>query len=198
MPPAASNVPSLDSFCRAHWRRLHAAACQRGCSIVEAEDTVQELFLSLARRGVLEQLVSQSVEKQTSYLFLRLRCLLINRWRHANRQRRAGSAEALPLDDELMPELRTYTTPATEVDRPWLSACITVAVNRLRQQTRAEIWHEISPDLIDGECTAVHSGARRVALYRARQKLRHLLREEMNGSFKDWVVLPVAKTSPGA
>lgn len=189
----------LDSFCRAHWPRLHAAACRRGFTPVEAEDAVQELFLSLARRGVLEYLAGRPTESQISYLFMRLRCVLINRWRDAHRQCRAASAEALPLDDELMPELSVHTTPDQEADRAWLGRCITLAVERLREQTRAQTWFDISPDLIEpAPETSVRTGARRVALHRARQKLRHLVREEMNGSFKDWVVLPVAKAAPDA
>ncbi|GEP44045.1 RNA polymerase sigma factor [Brevifollis gellanilyticus] len=198
MSTSRASTLTLDTFCRAHWRRLHAAACQRGCSAVEAEDSVQELFLSLARRGELEDLVTQPAERQASYLFLRMRWLLINRWRDANCLRRAGSAEFLPLDDELMPELRTHATPATEADRPWLAECISVAIDRLRQQTREKTWYEISPDLIHDESEETRTGARRVALHRARKKLRHLVREQMNGSFKDWLVLPVAKTVPDA
>lgn len=197
MIPAPLDSALLDSFCRVHWRCLHGAACQRGCPPAEAEDVVQEIFLSLARRGVLEQLAVQSHESQVSFLFLRLRCVLINRWRDAHRQRRAGPAESLPLDDEQMPELRVHTTPATEADRPWLAGCISAAIDRLRRQTREKTWFEISPDLIHDESREARTGARRVALHRARKKLRHLVREEMNGSFKDWVVLPVAKTSPG-
>ena len=188
----------LDSFCRAHWPRLHAAACQRGCTPLEAEDVVQELFLSLARRGVMEHLAGRPVEAQTAYLFLRLRCVLINRWRDARRQRRGASVEVLPLDDELMPELSVHSTPDREADRAWLDRCITQAVERLRVQTRAQTWFEISSDLIEPASETVSTGARRVALHRARKKLRHLVREEMNGSFKDWVVLPVAKAAPDA
>lgn len=188
----------LDSFCRAHWPRLHAAACQRGCTPLEAEDVVQELFLSLARRGMMENLAGRPVESQTAYLFLRLRCVLINRWRDAHRQRRGASLEVLPLDDELMPELSVHSTPDREADRAWLDRCITQAVERLRVQTRAKTWFEISSDLIEPASETVSTGARRVALHRARKKLRHLVREEMNGSFKDWVVLPVAKAAPDA
>jgi len=196
-----ASVPTaalLDSFCRAHWPRLHAAACQRGCTRVEAEDAVQELFLSLARRGMMEHLAARPLESQTSYLFLRLRCVLINRWRDAHRQRRGATAEILPLDDELMPELSVHATPDREADRAWLDGCITLAVERLREQTREQTWFEISSDLIEPASETASSGARRAALHRARKKLRHLLREEMNGSFKDWVFLPVAKTAPGA
>ena len=93
----------------------------------------------------------------------------------------------LSLDDELVPEPRTHITPAMEADRPWLANCLTVAIDRLRLQTREQTWDQISPVLLNEGETA-QSGAQRVAVHRARQKLRHLVREEMNGSFQDWDV----------
>lgn len=178
---------ALDSFCRAHWRRLHAVACQRGCTSAEAEDAVQDVFLSLARRGVLEALANRPAEAQSAYLFLRLRCVLLNRWRDAHRQRRGALMVTLSLDDELVSEPPTHVTPATEADRPWLEQCITLAVEKLKLQTREQTWDQIGPVLLD-EGEVAQSGAQRVAVHRARQRLRHLLREEMNGSFRDWNV----------
>jgi DNA-directed RNA polymerase specialized sigma24 family protein len=179
---------TLDLFCRAHWRPLHAAACQRGCAPVEAVDAVQDVFLSLARRGLIEYLASLPVEAQASYLFLRLRHVIINRWRDVRRQCRGALEMAVSLEDENVPELPTHATPATEADRPWLAKCLSDALDRLRVQTRAPQWQEISPWLFDEERERTRSGAQRVALHRARQKLRVLVREEMNGSFKDWNV----------
>jgi DNA-directed RNA polymerase specialized sigma24 family protein len=180
---------TLDLFCRAHWRPLHAAACQRGCAPVDAEDVVQDVFLSLARRGLIESLVNRPVEAQASYLFLRLRQVIINRWRDARRQCRGALEMAVSLEDENVPELPTHITPATEADRPWLAQCLSDALDRLRLQTRASLWNEIGPCLLDAERENARSGAQRVALHRARQKLRVLVREEMNGSFKDWNVV---------
>lgn len=188
MKPTDMTSATLDRFCRVHWRRLQAAACQRGCPPAEAEDVVQDVFLSLVRRGLIESLGNLPVEAQASHLFLRLRSVLMNRWRDARRQCRGALEMAVPLEDENVPELPTQTTPATEADRTWLAKCINSAFDRLRLQTRAPLWQEISPWLLDSEHENVRSGAQRVALHRARQKLRVLVREEMNGSFKDWNV----------
>lgn len=149
---------------------------------------MQDVFLSLSRRGMMEHVANLPAEAQVTYLFLRLRCVLANRWRDARRQCRVALEMTVPLDDENVPEPPTQTTPATEADRPWLAKCLNSALDRLRLQTRAPLWHEISPWLLDVERVNVRTGAQRVALHRARQKLKLLVREEMNGSFKDWNV----------
>lgn len=181
------NAAALDTFCRAHWQRLHALACMRGSTPPDAEDTVQELFHQLARRGMLDDLLRWSEEAQMSYLSMKLRCLLFNRWRDAHRQRRSGPQPVLSLEEEGVPEPPCHETPATHHDRVWLAGCITTAISRLRQQTRAQIWRQISPALF-GDLESAQTGAQRVALHRARKKLRGLVREEMNGSFNEWHV----------
>jgi hypothetical protein len=181
---APTSPCSLDRFCRAYWWRLHGAACQRGCSPAEAEDVVQEVFLSLTRRGMLVTLEGRSAEAQMAYLSMRLRCILLNRWRDANRQCRGAMMDYLSLGDEGVPEPMTEVTPETEADRAWLATCLTTAIERLREQGHR--WSEIIPVLVQEKKTA-QTGAQRVAMHRARQRLRHFLREEMNGSFHDWV-----------
>ena len=174
---------AIDTFCREHWHRLHAAACRRGCAAADAEDAVQELFLSLTRRVVLDEVMLLPEKDQAAYLALRLRCVLHNRWRDAHRQRRGGRMLMLALED--VPEPPCHETPATHFDRVWLAHCIAAAVSRLSAQIRQHDWQQIGPMLLD------HGGSpldatRRVALHRARKKLRDLVRQEMNGSFKDW------------
>lgn len=183
-----SQAAQLDSFCRAHWQRLHDQACKRGYTAMDAEDAVQEVFLYLARLDLLDDLLQRSEDAQHYYLSLKLRNLLMNRWRNAHRQRRGGQMPVLSLNDEAVfgEANRICDKPLTSHhDRVWLANCITTAVSRLRQQTRAQTWLQISPALLD-EIDAPQSGAQRVALHRARKKLRGLVREEMNGSFKDW------------
>ena len=82
----------------------------------------------------------------------------------------------LALEDVSEPPC--HETPATHFDRVWLAHCIAAAVSRLSAQIRQHDWQQIGPMLLDA--------TRRVALHRARKKLRDLVRQEMNGSFKDW------------
>lgn len=176
----------VEAFCRKHWRRLLAfAVCSVG-SWTEAEDVVQELFLSLVKNGKVAGLARQSPAEQSAYLSLRLKSQLCNRWRNGRRARRAVMMDALPLNEDHAEAAATTVSPASEADRAWLAVCIKTALERLRQQTNQAVWEQVSLRLDGGEECSRQTGAQRVALHRARQKLRELLREEMNGSFQDW------------
>ncbi len=184
-----SDLP-VEAFCRKHWRRLRAFAVRSVGSWTEAEDLVQELFLGLVKNGKVAALAGRSAGEQSAYLSMRLNCLLRSRWRNARRGRRLMMMNALPLDEDHVEEAATKVSPASEADRDWLAACITTALERLRQQTNQAVWRQVSMRL-DGECERCRqTGAQRVALHRARQKLRELLREEMNGAFQDWDLQP--------
>jgi DNA-directed RNA polymerase specialized sigma24 family protein len=176
----------VEAFCRKHWRRLRAFAVRSVGSWTEAEDVVQELFLGLVRNGKVAGLADRSPGEQSAYLSLRLNCLLRSRWRNARRARRLMMVEALPLDDGHAEEVATKVSPASEIDRAWLAACIKTALERLRQQTHEAAWKQIGPRLEGEDARSGQTGAQRVALHRARQKLRELIREEMNGAFQDW------------
>lgn len=186
LPRSAENSPLCDDFCRTHWQHLYHIARQRGCDPQTAQDAVQDLFLSLVRRGILALLSRQPPATQVRFLTIRLRCILINRWRGSTRQRRGGPQATLSLDDEHVPEPAHHDTPASLHDHAWLSGCLTLALTRLRQQTPAPTWQQLQPHLLGEQHAPQPSGAQRVALHRARKKLRRLVREAMNGSFQDW------------
>lgn len=177
---------SLDNdFCRTHWSRLYHLARQRGCDPQTAQDAVQDLFLNLLRRGHIEALAQQAPALQAHHLSIRLRHLLINRWRDASRQCRSGSLPDLSLDDDHIPEPAHHDTPATRHDRAWLHGCLTQAITRLQAEIPVPAWQHLHPLLLE-EHHSPQSGAQRASLHRARKKLRHLVREAMNGSFQDW------------
>ena len=180
----------VEAFCRKHWRRLQAFAVRSVGSWTEAEDVVQELFLGLVRNDKVAGLAGRSPGEQHAYLSLRLNCLLRSRWRNARRGRRLIMFDALPLDEAHAEEAATRVSPASEADRAWLAACIKTALERLRQQTNQAVWNQVSLRLDGQDERSRQTGAQRVALHRARQKLRELLREEMNGSFQDWDLQP--------
>lgn len=176
----------VEAFCRKHLRRLQLFAVRSVGSWTEAEDVVQELFLGLVRNGKVAGLAGRSPGEQCAYLSLRLNSLLRSRWRNARRGRRLIMMNALPLDEAHAEEAATKVSPASEADRAWLAACIKTALERLRQQTNQAVWNQVCLRLDGQDERSRQTSAERVALHRARQKLRELLREEMNGSFQDW------------
>lgn len=180
----------VEAFCRKHWRRLQAFAVRSVGSWTEAEDVVQELFMGLVKNGRLAGLADRSPGEQSAYLSLRLKSLLRSRWRNARRGRRLIMMDALPLDEDHAEEAATKVSPASEADRAWLAACIKMALERLRQQTNQDVWTQVSLRLEGEDEQSRQTSAQRVALHRARQKLRQLLREEMNGAFQDWDMQP--------
>lgn len=183
--PHAKSLSLDNDFCRTHWSRLYHLACQRGCDPQTAQDAVQDLFLNLLRRGHIEALSQQAPVLQAQHLSVRLRHLLINRWRDASRQCRSSSLPDLSLEDDHIPEPAHHETPATQHDRAWLQGCLTQAITRLQSEIPAPVWQHLHPLLLE-EHRSPQSGAQRTALHRARKKLRHLVREAMNGSFQDW------------
>lgn len=176
----------IEAFCRTHWRRLQGLAVRSVGSWTEAEDVVQELFLGLARNEKLAGLAVRPAGEQSAYLSLRLNSLLRSRWRNARRDRRLAMLEAVPLDKCHADMASSAVSPASEADRAWLARCIETAIVRLRLQTQEAAWNQISSRLEGEGERAGRTGAQRVALHRARQKLRELIREEMNGAFQDW------------
>ena len=183
--PHANDASACEDLCQEHWLRLCHLARLRGCDPQTAQDAVQEVFLSLLRRGVLPSLSGKPAAIQASYLSMRLRCVLINRWRDARRQRRGSPDSLLSIDAHEAIEPATQETPATHHDNAWLGRCLATAFDRLRSQTPAIAWQQVQPILLE-EATPPQSGSQRAAVYRARQKLRLLVQEEMNGSFTDW------------
>jgi DNA-directed RNA polymerase specialized sigma24 family protein len=190
MKKATESNLLIEAFCRTHWRRLQGSAVHSVGSWTEAEDVVQELFLGLLKNGKLADLAVRPADEQSAFLFLRLKCLLRSRWRNARRVRRLVMMNAVPLDESHADKAATAVSPACEADRAWLACCIQTAMDRLRRQTQEAAWKQIGPRLEGEDARSGQTGAQRVALHRARQKLRELIREEMNGAFQDWDLQP--------
>lgn len=174
----AQPPPDCEAFCRTHWPRLHALACRRGCSPHEAEDAVQELFEKLVARGGLAPLARLPHDTQRTHLTVRLHCHLANRWRNARRLRRGGGVEFVPL---IHRDGTMHDAPAPRQDHETLHALQALgrAFQQLRSELKPDAWRRVSPWLEDGDETGPRkTNATRVALHRARRRLRELLQHE--------------------
>lgn len=181
---SATGLPPVDTnaMCRRHWPALRAAAMRRGCDVHVAEDAVQDLFCGLIRRGQLHRLGGLPAEHQTARLALHLRHQMANRWRDAHRVKRGGSITLVPLwnEDGTPIEIADdkYSTGVLNARERRLALC--GALRSLRAEMKPSTWNQIAPWLVLGPQRKMKmSGALRVALHRARVRLRELMTESL-------------------
>lgn len=175
MKPAAP-APTNDWY-RACWHRLYAQARMRGCDAHGAEDVVQDVFATLARRGRLDALGQQPQEARHGLLAKCLRNRIARNHRDLRRLKRGGNVIFVSLDDPAEQRLEIADERARNhgpADEP---TALDQALQALRRELKPDTWRLLSCVLIDGEKPARFSVAQRVALHRARQRLRHLLRQ---------------------
>jgi hypothetical protein len=163
---------------------LCAFARSRGCEAHDAEDAVQELFAKLLANGQHERAAAiTDPREQAAFLVARLRTHLIKRWQYRTRLRRGGEAPCFSLSDEEGRSLDvpdTHAAPDQELDRRWARGVIDRALQcvsvELQSQGRGDVWMCLERNIIDGaRGDQAQSGALRVALHRAKRRLRGLI-----------------------
>jgi DNA-directed RNA polymerase specialized sigma24 family protein len=169
---------ACDHLYRRHQFSLVSFARLRGCDEHEAWDVVQDLFLRVFKRGMIEKLSSLTDEVQRAWLLRMLRWEISNYHRHRSRHKRGGATVLESLDGMLEDDqdVPVHITPATEHDRRWALAVLERGLSRLCAATAAKMWIKVEPFLCDGTTNA--SNATRVAVHRARCRLRDFIRSE--------------------
>ena len=176
-----------NDFCRTHWRRLYALARQRGCDPQSAEDAVQEVFLSLVRRQKIAVLVLAPLSQQQQYLTVSLRCRIANSIRFRHRKKRGGAAVFVSLDDrdsfpcEIVDERTLPNALHSTLPEP---ALLRHALRLLRQELKPEVWSRLSPALLGEAPCQQQNEAYRVALHRARRRLKQLIVSTQKASLR--------------
>ncbi len=173
-----------------HWRPLMAFAGARGCGIQDAEDVVQDMFVSLVRTGRIHDLARLPQGDQTAMLRQRLTWLLIKGWHRRERQRRdpQWAVPVAELDDAGLPDI-TQATPAEQLDRAWATQVIEQALSGLRASVGEHRWSVLESALRGDACDDGAGGpatsCQRVALCRARKHLRAVLpRDDLQAAFR--------------
>ena len=179
---------------RRHYSTLCAFARGRGCELQDAEDATQELFAKLFAQGQIERAEAISDEnEQAAFLLARMRTLLIKRWRFRTRQCRGGDSMCFSLHDAEGRSIDVpddHATPDREQDRDWARAVLDRALQRMNDELcstgHSDVWNRLQSDLIDETPhREAQSGALRVALFRARRRLRDFVREQIGTSSED-------------
>jgi DNA-directed RNA polymerase specialized sigma24 family protein len=175
-----SGEAEISAFYLRHYPQLRMHAHGLGCDPHTAEDAVQDVFLRLLRHDRLHSLMTLSGQHQQASLRLRLRCHLMNRWRDSRRQRRGGPCSLIPLlqPDGTPMEIADERAPIPGSPPRLSEQSLHNALQILRQELKPITWQRVGLLLQEDETLASHppqSPATRVALPRARQRLRELL-----------------------
>ncbi len=175
----------LDHACeelyQQHRSRLVHYAHLRGCDEHEARDLVQDVFLRLFRLNRLVSLAARPPEVQAGLLNRTLRWLILNRLRQRMTSRRGlgRTPESLDVLLEEGLDLACPGDPATDYDLAWAQAALDRSLIRLRSSMKPAVWQSMETTL-SGHTSPVHAStpAMRVALHRARMRLREIVTHE--------------------
>lgn len=175
MPLSHATSSAPDDWCATSWQRLYSLACVRGCDPHTAEDTVQEVFVTLARLGRLETLAQQPAEARQGLLARCLKNRVARDFRDSHRLKRGGGHTFVSLDDPESSALEVAdercSPPPQSDDLGALRQALTV----LQSEMRPELWSLLSGALLEGAKTRGFNVAQRVALHRARRRLKQLM-----------------------
>jgi RNA polymerase sigma-70 factor (ECF subfamily) len=191
--PAA--FQALERLCRLYAYPLYVYVRRQGHSPEDAQDLTQEFFARLLARHDLAS-VRREKGRFRSWLLASMNHFLVNEWKHANRLKRGGGGQLIPLNQA---ERRFSDEPACEVtperlyERRWALTVLETTLQRLRSEQEAlgkrELFEALEPFLAGdevrehaaelGERLGMSAGAVRVAIHRLRKRYRELLREQI-------------------
>lgn len=170
--------------CLRHRKVLISDALRRCTSLADAEDAVQDVFARLLRTGRWQHVSGLSDDKQLRTLRLYLKSMLSRQWRFRRQKcRDISRTVALPEVETAALAVSDADTPATMMDRLWAMREIESALQILRRELSPSQWPHVETWL--GHHDAANAGSRvrqapmsgrdRVALCRARKRLKELL-----------------------
>jgi RNA polymerase sigma-70 factor (ECF subfamily) len=165
----------VQEILRLYWRPIYAHLRRRGHSIEDAKDLTQEFFTNFLQKNVASQ-ADRSRGRFRSFLRAAVDHFASDVRDRQSAQKRGGDARILDVEAAER-TLSTEDTPEREFDRQWARALLDDAMDALAQEYQArgqaEKFREIRPHLVDGSCED------RVALHRARQRIRELVRRRV-------------------
>jgi RNA polymerase sigma factor (sigma-70 family) len=191
---------ALARLCQIYWPPVYNYVRRLGHRPEDAKDLTQEFFFRLVGKRYLDSL-DRETGKFRSFLLVVLKRFLANDWDRANRHRRGGGQQILPLDESdteigYLAEPLDDRTPEKIFERRWALAALEQVMNRLQMEQvevgNAELFRELK-DFLGGDRHGVSyaevaprfqmsEGALRVTVHRLRRRYRELLREEIAGT----------------
>src|SRR5215510_9724598 len=190
---------ALESLFAVYWKPVYFYLRRRGLAAEEAEDVVQGFFLQLLERDFLPRL-DPSRGRFRSYLLTALDHYRSNLREREAAQKRGGRVRRVPIDLALA-ERELAAAPAeaeSAYEREWAVGLMERALARLRseyedgqRQGRPDVFlrffsFEPAPSYAEAaEQVGLTVSQFKAALYRARQRFREILREEVGATVQD-------------
>jgi RNA polymerase sigma-70 factor (ECF subfamily) len=178
---------ALDALCRAYWRPLYAYARGRGLARADAQDAVQEFFVTALRRELFAW-ADEEQGKLRSFLLTAFQRVLLDRAEKAGAARRRpeggwaeGDFDAAEAEWARSAEAGA-AGPDAAFERQWARELIARATERVAARYAAEgkgaLFGELRAEALEGagERGGAGAGARRVAVHRLRKRFGEELR----------------------
>ncbi len=188
---------ALEKLCQSYWYPLYAYVRRRGFGPEDAQDLTQEFFVRLLRKNFPAQ-ADRAKGKFRSFLLLTLNHFLADEFDRATACKRGGGQALIPLDGD-MAEGRYLKEPAENLspeklfERRWAQSILENAIQRLREEYRAENQseaYEVLKAFEPGEQLTlsyaeaagrlgISESALKSKIHRLRLRHRELVREEI-------------------
>jgi len=196
-PESPGAAVALEQLCRTYWGALYAFVRRAGHPPADAADLTQAFFARFLEKQFLQD-VDRQKGKFRSFLLKTLNHFLVDEWRHAHAEKRAGSHPVLSINAEEWEsryghELASEATPEKLFERRWAMTLFDQALARLRAesvQTGSAREYDLLKDFLsrpagDGDYAAVAGqlrlspGTIAVHVHRLRKRYGELVREEV-------------------
>lgn len=188
---------ALERLCQWYWFPIYAFIRRQGLSPQAAEDTTQDFFVDVIRRGIFEAAEPQ-LGRLRSFLLKSVQNHLIDRQRkeHAAKRRPPGGVLSLDTaagETRYQAEARNDVSPEQQWNRRWAMTLIERSLSQLSAELDERFGRECRETIIrhltdDGDRPALTQAADRLGLtanalkvriHRARARYRLLLRNEV-------------------
>ena len=188
---------ALATLCQQYWFPLYAYIRRRIQDADEAQDLIQEFFVRLVERNILDH-ANQERGRFRAFLLTSLKNFLANEWNRAGAQQRGGKVVRWSLDlssgeSRVHLELRDNMTPERQFERAWAVTLLSLVTSRLENEHIAagkQRFFELMKNALTGERgglpfeeikadLGLTEEAIRQAAHRLRKRYQQLLREEV-------------------
>ena len=189
---------ALDELCQTYWYPIYSYARRRGLTPEDAEDSTQDFFAGLLKRGVFGDLCPEK-GRMRAFLLTAMRRFLSSQWRAQNTLKRGGGQTLISIDIEATESrfasgpVDTKDTPDLSFEKAWAHTLLGVVYEALEkhylERGQEKLFVTVRPFLAWGESSQPHAlvasqlgmneASVRTAIHRMRARYRGLLEAEI-------------------